>query len=115
MVMLEKLEVVLKVCMDGMVMESEIQRVQRILELCVAADLVITNTFFTKSDSQLLSFHSNNACSQINYILVPKSNFKSVRDVTVIDGKECVSQHNLLLGDFELNTSFSKSRFTPPK
>ena len=25
----------------------------RILELCVAADLVITNTFFTKCDSQL--------------------------------------------------------------
>ena len=36
----------------------------RILELCVAADLVITNTFFTKCDSQLLTFRSGNACSQ---------------------------------------------------
>ena len=38
----------------------------RILELCVAADLVITNKFFTKCDSQLLTFRSGNACSQID-------------------------------------------------
>ena len=37
--------------------------VTRILELCAAADLVITNTYFTKCDSQLLTFHSGNACS----------------------------------------------------
>ena len=59
----------------------------RILELCVSADLVITNTFFTKCDSQLLTFRSGNACSQIDYILVRKSDFKSVRDVKVISGE----------------------------
>ena len=35
----------------------------RILEVCAAADLVITNTYFTKCDSQLLTFCSGNACS----------------------------------------------------
>ena len=59
----------------------------RILELCVAADLVITDTFFTKCDSQLLTFRSGNTCSQIDYILVQKSDFKSVRDVKVIGGE----------------------------
>ena len=44
----------------------------RILELCVAADLVITNTFFTKCDSQLLNFRSGNACSQTDCILFEK-------------------------------------------
>ena len=87
----------------------------RILEQCFAADLVITNTFFTKCDSQLLTFRSGNACSQIDYILVRKSNFKSVHDVKVIGGLECVLQHKLLVGDFELNTSFIKSHCTPPK
>ena len=38
----------------------------RTLELCAAADLVITNTFFTKCDSQLLTFCSGNAWSQID-------------------------------------------------
>ena len=84
--------------------------VTRILELCVAADLVITNTFFAKRDSQLLTFHSGNSCSQIDYILVRKSDFSSVGDIKVI-----VSQHKLLVGDIELNRSFSKSRCTPPK
>ena len=59
-------------------------------------------------------FRSDNACSQIDYILVRKSDFKSVRDVKVIVG-ECVSQHKMLAGDIELNTSFSKSRCTPTK
>ena len=36
-------------------------------------------------------------------------------DVKVIGGEECVSQHKLLVGGFELNTSFSKSRCAPPK
>ena len=39
-------------------------------ELCAAADLVITNTYFTKCDSQLLTYRSGNGCSQIDYILV---------------------------------------------
>ena len=38
----------------------------RVLELCAAADLVITNTYFIKCDSHLLSYHSGNACSQID-------------------------------------------------
>ena len=63
----------------------------RILELCVGADLVITNTFFTKCDSQLLTFRFGNACSKIDYILVQKSDFKSVHDVKVIGGKGCLT------------------------
>ena len=39
-------------------------------KLCAAADLVITNTYFTKCDSQLLTYRSGNGCSQIDYILV---------------------------------------------
>ena len=87
----------------------------RILELSAAADLIITNKYFTKCDSQLVTFRSDDPCSQNDYILVQKSDFKSVCDVKVIGGEECVSQHKLLVGDLELNTSFSKSRCIPPK
>ena len=38
-----------------------------------------------------------------------------MRDVKVSGGKECVSQHKLLVGDFELSTSFSKSCCASPK
>ena len=74
----------------------------RVLELCAAADLAITNTYFTKCDSQLLTYHSHNACSQIDYILAPKSYFESVRDVKVIGSEEYVLQHKVLVVHLEL-------------
>ena len=42
----------------------------RVLELYAAADLVITNTYFTKCDSHLLTYRCGNACSQVDYVLV---------------------------------------------
>ena len=50
---------------------------------------------------------------KIDYILVRKSDFKSVCDSHW--WKKFVSQHKLLVGDIELNTSFSKSRCIPQK
>ena len=41
-----------------------------VLEFCFAADPVITNTYFIKCDSHLLSYCSGNAYAQIDDILV---------------------------------------------
>ena len=87
----------------------------RVFKLCAAADLVTTNTYFIKCDSHLLTYSSGNACSKIDNILVWKRDFKSVRDVKVTESERCVLQHKLLVGDLELNTTFSKSRSIPPK
>ena len=87
----------------------------RVLELCAAADLVITNTYFTKFNSQLLTYRSGNSCSQIDYIIVRKSDFKSLRDVKAIGSEECAWQHKLLIGDLVLNTTSNKSSCIPPK
>ena len=90
-------------------------RGSRVLKLCAAADSVITNTYFTKCDSQLWTYCSGNVCSQIDYILVWKCDFKSVCDAKGIGSEECVLQHKLLVEDLELNTAFSKSHCIPPK
>ena len=87
----------------------------RILELCAAADLVITNTLFTKPNNHLVTFRSGKVCSQIDFILLRRLDFKCARDVKVIGGEECVSQHKLLICDLELNTSFCKPANIPPK
>ena len=87
----------------------------RVFKLRAAADLVTTNTYFIKCDSHLLTYSSGNACSKIDNILVWKRDFKSVRDVKVTESERCVLQHKLLVGDLELNTTFSKSRSIPPK
>ena len=44
----------------------------RILDMCVAADLAITNTFFCKSDSTLITYRSGTDLSQIDFILTRK-------------------------------------------
>ena len=87
-----------------------------ILDLCTAADLAVTNTFFTKSDSRLITYHSGTAQSQVDYILVRRSELKMVRDTKVIGSEECITQHKLLVCDLELQTTMSKSHpFTPKR
>ena len=76
----------------------------RVFDISAAADLVTTNTCFTKFDCHLLTNHSDNACSQIESSWL-KSDFKPVHDVKVIGREECVSHYKLLVGDLELNTT----------
>ena len=61
----------------------------RILQLCDAADLVVVNTHFTKSDSRLVTY----IITQVDYILVKSNNFKLACDVKII-GSENVF-HNM--------------------
>ena len=64
---------------------------ERILELAVEHDLVVGNTHFHKKDNHLITYHSGGNSSQINYILVRKSDFKEVRNIKVFPGGRCDS------------------------
>ena len=70
---------------------------ERILEFAVAHDLVVGNTHFHKKENNLITYQSGGNSSQIDYILVRKSDFKQVRNIKVILGEEVVTQHRLLL------------------
>ena len=87
----------------------------RILDMCVAADLAITNTFFSKSDSRLITYRSGANYSQIDYILTRKSDLRLVQNVNVIAGEECVTQHKLLVSVLAMRTAIRKPRPIPPK
>ena len=75
---------------------------ERLLEFASSFELVVTNWFFCKRKSQLVTFHSGNNESQIDYILVEKRNFRCVRDVKVTPREECALQHKLLTCDLKL-------------
>ena len=49
---------------------------ERILEFAVAHDLVVGNTHFHKKEDHLITYQSGGNSSQIDYILVRKSDFK---------------------------------------
>ncbi len=83
----------------------------RLLEFAVAHDLVVGNSLFTKKEEHLITYQSGPCQSQIDYILVRKRDFRSVKDIKVICGEECAPQHRLLVGDLRL--SFSKPQPQP--
>ena len=87
---------------------------ERILEFAVAHDLVVANTHFHKKDNHLITYHSDGSSSQIDYILVRKSDFKQVRNIKVITGEEVVTQHRLLASDMKWKfVKQTKKTFTP--
>ena len=65
----------------------------RIFDLCAAANLAITNTYFMKSDSHLVTYKSGKLCTQVDYILTRHSDLKQFQNVKMIGDEECVTQH----------------------
>ena len=82
----------------------------RILDLCA-----ITNTYFTKPDSYLVTYRSGNSCTQVDYILTKRSDLKQVQNVKGIGDEKCVAQHKLLVCHINLRTKIRKQNKPPPK
>lgn len=88
---------------------------ERILEFAVAHNLVVGNSYFTKKDNHLITYQSGGFNSQIDYILVRRSDFKLVRDMKVIPGEEVVTQHRLLVCDMKWNFKKEIKKIFVPK
>ena len=78
---------------------------EAILEFATCFDLVVANTFFTKETQKLVTYESGGVSSVVDYVLARKNDMK---DVKVIPGEECVSQHKLVRS--EEHTSELQSR-----
>ena len=52
------------------------KEVEHILEFAVARNLAVGNSYFTKKDNHLITYQSSGINSQIDYILVRRSDFK---------------------------------------
>ena len=93
------------------------QEGERILEFAVAHDLIIGNTLFMKRDSHLITFDSggsNPNYTQIDYFLFRRSMRNHLKNVKVIPGVECLTQHRLLVCDFKITLlPKPKRKFTP--
>ena len=87
---------------------------ERLLEFGTATDMVVCNTLFRKRLSRLITYKSGGCQTQIDYILVRKSDRKVVKDVKVVSGEECVSQHRLLVCDIVVkNAKEVKRKYRP--
>ncbi|MBJ5695526.1 hypothetical protein JGG83_23020, partial [Salmonella enterica subsp. enterica serovar Derby] len=73
---------------------------ERILEFCDALGLVVGNTVFRREEKRLVTYESGGTKSMLDYILLRKTDRRKVRNIKVIPGEECVTQHHLVVEDF---------------
>ena len=81
---------------------------EAILEFATCFDLVVANTFFTKESQKLVTYESDGVSTVVDYVLATKNDMKDVKDVKVIPGEECVSQHKLVVMDMRIKRSTKK-------
>ena len=74
------------------------------MEFANTFDLVIANTWFTKTRSQLIRFKSGNSESQIDYIVTNRRSLKYIINCKTIPGEAVVSQHSLVVMDLRTRT-----------
>ncbi|GJU36052.1 ubiquinol oxidase, mitochondrial-like protein [Tanacetum coccineum] len=73
-----------------------------ILEFAAAHDLVVVNSFFKKRDAHLITYHSGDHDTQIDYMLVRRGDLRVCKDCKVFPGEVCFSQHRLLALDINI-------------
>ena len=66
----------------------------RILEFADGIKLVISNTLFTKQESQLVTYAAGRVISTVDYITVRQEDTAKVCNVKVIPNEECVPSIN---------------------
>ena len=75
-----------------------------VLDLCAAAYLAITKTYFIKPGSYLVTYQSGNSHTQVDYILTRPSDLKQIQNVKMIGVVKYVTQHKLLVCQINLRT-----------
>ena len=76
----------------------------RVVEFANTFDLIIANTWFTKTRNQPITFKSGNSESQIDYILTNRRHLKDCINCKTIPGDAVVSQHRLVVMDQRTRT-----------
>jgi hypothetical protein len=89
---------------------SRNQESDGVLNFTLAYDLIVMNTLFRKRVSHLVTFSSDQHCSQIDFILVRREDRPACLDCKVIP-KECViPQHKLVVADLHFRVRFQQSK-----
>ena len=56
-----------------------------------------------------MTYESGGVSSVVDYVLARKNDMKDVKDVKMIPGEECVSQHKLVVMDMRIKRSTKKT------
>lgn len=87
---------------------------ERILTWAEAHDLAITNTFFRKRESHLITYESGGRKTQIDYWLLKRTDLKLAMDCKVIPSDILAPQHRLLILDLRMKLKVKRVPKTGP-
>jgi hypothetical protein len=83
---------------------------EMVLELAHALDLIVANTWFTKAESKKITYESGGSRTVVDYVLVRRRDRAMVKDVTVVPGEACLTQHKLIVCRIKLNEVVKKRK-----
>ena len=73
-------------------------------------ELIVTNTCFKRQKNKLATYVSGGTTSAIDYLLLQGCDRRHIKNIKVIAGEECVSQHRLLVGDVVISSAPRKKK-----
>jgi len=73
-------------------------------------ELIVTNTCFKRQKNEVATYVSGDTVSAIDYLLLRGCDRRHIKNVKVIAGEECVSQHWLLVGDVVISSARRKKK-----
>jgi hypothetical protein len=85
---------------------------ETILDVCLANDLAVVNTFFPKRHNQLVTYKSGGNETQIDYLLVNRRLLNKVTDCSAIPGEAATAQHRLVVMNMKLGKKMKALRAT---
>src|SRR5580658_7780013 len=85
---------------------------EMMLEMAQAMNLIVINTWFTKSDKRKITYVSGGHKSVVDYVLVRKRDRAMVKDVSVVSGEACLPQHKLIICKVTIKQQVKQMRKT---
>jgi hypothetical protein len=89
---------------------SRNQEGEGVLNFALAYDLIVVNTLFRKRVFHLVTFSSDQHCSQIDFILTRREDRPACLACMVIPGECVVPQYKLVVADFCFRVRFQRSK-----
>ena len=84
------------------------------MEFAGAMQMAICNTWFKKPEDKIGTYKSGGYVSMIDFLMVKTRDRRLVKNVKVISGEECVTQHGLVVGELRFDgLKRPKRRYTP--
>jgi len=73
-------------------------------------ELIVTNTYFKRQKNKLVTYVSGGTVSANDYLMLGRCDQRYIKNIKVIAGEKCVSQHRLLVGDVFISSAPRKAK-----